>query len=66
LLFEDYWGETTLYDEKQFRRTFRMPRGLSDQILEQITVHDQYFIQKRDACKVLLLYLASSVFPTNN
>jgi hypothetical protein len=52
LLFEDYWGANPVYDEKHFRRTFRMPRELFDQILERVTAHDQYFVQKRDACQV--------------
>ena len=54
LLFDDYWGESPLYDEKQFRRTYRMPRKLFDDILERVTLYDNYFVQKRDACKVLL------------
>ena len=50
--FEDYSGNSPVYDAKHFRRTFRMPRDLFDEILERVTAHDRYFVQKRDACKV--------------
>ena len=64
LLYGDYWGINPVYNEKDFRRTFRMPRGLFDDIHNDVLNHDDYFRQKFDACKVkkLELVLLDSVY----
>jgi hypothetical protein len=53
LLFEDYWGPNPVYSNEAFRRRFRMPIGLFNEIVERIQQTDSYFVQKRDVCKLL-------------
>lgn len=47
-LFNDYFAEDAVYASK-FRRRFRMNRPLFNRILEGVTAHDDYFVQKRNA-----------------
>src|SRR4051812_17148244 len=49
LLFEDYWGHNPVYDESDFRRRFRMLKGLFDEILVLVVGYDKYFVQETDA-----------------
>ena len=56
LLQNDFWGPNPVYDESHFRRTFRMPKALFNDIHDQVVIHDDYFKQKLDACKVCFLF----------
>ncbi|KAI2499055.1 Plant transposon protein [Fragilaria crotonensis] len=49
LLFKDYWGESPVYSSDYFRRFFKLPIGLFDEIVEKVVIHDDYFRQKIDA-----------------
>ena len=42
-----------MYNAMYFKRFFKMPIGLFDSIVEDITEHDDYFRQKEDACRRL-------------
>jgi hypothetical protein len=53
LLYDDYWGANPTYDADDFRRRFRMPIGLFNEIVEKIQLCDSYFVRKRDACRLL-------------
>ena len=53
LLHDDYCGPNPVYSADDFRRRFRIPIGLFDEIVEKIQHVDPYFVQKRDACKKL-------------
>jgi hypothetical protein len=50
LLFNDFWGATPVYNAMYFRRFFKFPIGLFNNIVERIVLHDSYFIQRTDAC----------------
>jgi hypothetical protein len=52
LLFDDYWGNNPVYSDMDFRRRFRMPKGLFEEIFHKVVKHDSYFEQKPDALKV--------------
>ena len=50
LLHDDFWGAAPVYDEMHFKRFFRLPKGLFDQIVVDLLVeYDDYFWQKSDA-----------------
>ena len=49
LLHDDFWGDAPVYDEMHFKRFFRLPKGLFDQIVVDLVEHDDYFRQKSDA-----------------
>ena len=57
LLFENYWGSDPAYDEADFRRRFRMPKGLFEEIFDKVINHDRYFVQKMDAINVRNIYI---------
>lgn len=48
-LDRDYFDENSVYDERDFRRRFRMRKNLFVRIEKAIEVKDNYFVQKRDA-----------------
>jgi len=52
-LVKDYFSENPIYNDELFRRRFRMRRSLFLRIVEAVEVHDEFFIQKRDAAMVL-------------
>lgn len=52
-LWNDYFAAKPVYPDHLFRRRFRMSRNLFLRIQSTIEAHDNYFIQKRDACGVL-------------
>lgn len=52
-LYDDYFGENPVYNEKIFRRRFRMRHELFFRICEGVIDFDEYFIQKRDAAGIL-------------
>ena len=49
LLYQDFWGPQPIYDATYFKRFFKVPIGLFDDIVEKVVVYDDYFRQKRDA-----------------
>ena len=51
LLHNDYWGYNPAYDPEDFRKRFRIPIEMFDEIVTKIQTQDDYFIQKRDACQ---------------
>jgi hypothetical protein len=50
LWFNDFWGASPVYNAMYFRRFFKFPIGLFNNIVERIVLHDSYFIQRTDAC----------------
>lgn len=48
-LLNDYFVDRPVYSKKQFRRRFRMQRSLFLRIVEDVELHDDYFVQKRNA-----------------
>jgi Plant transposon protein len=49
LLYKDFWGPSPVYNATYFKRFFKLPIGLFNQIVERIVVHDLYFLQKKCA-----------------
>ncbi|XP_004301522.1 PREDICTED: uncharacterized protein LOC101292908 [Fragaria vesca subsp. vesca] len=52
-LFKDYFSENPIHGEDIFRRRFRMHRALFLRIVDGVTDHDSYFVQKRDGASRL-------------
>ncbi|KAH9456062.1 hypothetical protein Pst134EB_033427 [Puccinia striiformis f. sp. tritici] len=48
-LFKDYFAESPVYTDYLFRRRFRMHRPLFLRIVNDVTSHDRYFVQKKNA-----------------
>lgn len=48
-LLEQYFGPFAVYDERDFRRRFRMQRSLFIKLCEKVALHDPYFDQRQDA-----------------
>ena len=48
-MYKDFWGVSPVYDEIYFKRFFKLPRALFDDIVEKLVGHDDYFRQKFDA-----------------
>ena len=55
-LFLDYFAENPVYNERLFRRRFRMRKKLFLSILHDLEAHDDYFVQKRDCTGKLGAY----------
>jgi hypothetical protein len=49
LLHDDFWGPSPLYHSMYFKKLFKLPIGLFDEIVDRIVLQDAYFIQKADA-----------------
>jgi len=49
LLHDDFWGDAPLYNEVHYKKFFRLPKALFDEIVERLVDHDNYFQQKSDA-----------------
>jgi len=49
LLYNDFWGPTPVYDDSYFKKFFKLPKGLFDNIVEELSNRDPYFLQKQDA-----------------
>ena len=49
LLFNDFWGDSPVYNATFFKRFFKVPIGLFNDIVTNVTAYDPYFKQKRDA-----------------
>ena len=48
-IFQDYFAQNAVYDDKLFRRRFRMRRELFIRIMKSIELHDPWFEQKTNA-----------------
>ncbi|KAI7950916.1 hypothetical protein MJO29_009590 [Puccinia striiformis f. sp. tritici] len=48
-LFRDYFAESPVYTDYLFRRRFRMHQDLFLRIVNDVTTHDRYFVQKKNA-----------------
>ncbi|XP_028055483.1 uncharacterized protein LOC114259653 [Camellia sinensis] len=55
-LVADYFAVNPVYSSNTFWRRFRMRRDLYLQILHAIEAHDTYFVQKKDATHILILF----------
>jgi hypothetical protein len=53
LLFDDFWGPSPIYNANYFKKFFKMPIGLFDDIVAKVTANDDYFRQKTDAVGTL-------------
>ena len=63
LLYNDFWGPSPVYNAMYFKKLFKLPIGLVDEIVERIVLQDTYFIQETDAAgKLGFLYTAEGVF----
>ncbi|CAM6127991.1 unnamed protein product [Calypogeia fissa] len=51
LIWDDYFATTCTYNQRDFRRRFRMTKRLFNRILADVELHDPYFQQKCDATK---------------
>jgi hypothetical protein len=49
LLYKDFWGESPVYNKHYFKRFFKLPIELFDDIVEALVINDDYFRQKCDA-----------------
>ncbi|GAA0183814.1 hypothetical protein LIER_31163 [Lithospermum erythrorhizon] len=57
-LIRDYFGESPVYNQRIFRRRFRMQRELFNRIKDAVEAHEQYFVQRHNATEKLgLSYL---------
>jgi len=48
-IYWDYFADNPVYNEKHFRRRYRMSRALFLRIVAAVEAHDEYFRQKADA-----------------
>jgi len=48
-IYWDYFADKPVYNEKHFRRRYRMSRALFLRIVAAVEAHDEYFRQKADA-----------------
>ena len=49
VLYNDFWGPTPVYKHFYFKKFIKIPIGLFNDIAEQISDFDSYFVQKQDA-----------------
>ena len=49
LLFHDFWGPSPIYNATYFKKFFKIPIGLFDDIVTKVIANDDYFRQKTDA-----------------
>jgi hypothetical protein len=49
LLFGDFWGSAPIYNPTYFKKFFKIPIRLFDDIVPKVTANDDYFQQKKDA-----------------
>ncbi|TVU18572.1 hypothetical protein EJB05_34679, partial [Eragrostis curvula] len=52
-IYRDYFADQCVYNDKHFRRRFRMSRSLFLRIVSKVEAHDDYFRQKTNAAGVL-------------
>jgi hypothetical protein len=48
-LFKDYFAESPVYTVYLFQRRFHMHKHLFLRIVDNVSAHDQYFVQKKNA-----------------
>ncbi|KAF0736975.1 hypothetical protein Ae201684P_000701 [Aphanomyces euteiches] len=53
LLFNDYWGPSPVYNAHYFKKHFKLPIELFDEIHELVKSNDEYFQQKPDAAGLM-------------
>ena len=51
-ILQDYFAENPVYNEKLFRRRFRMRKSLYNKIIQDVAAADDYFQQKKNALGV--------------
>ncbi|KAH9133333.1 hypothetical protein AeRB84_020468 [Aphanomyces euteiches] len=61
LLYDDYWGPSPIYDHTYFKKHFKLPIELFDEIHERAKAHDAYFEQKPDAVGKLVILSLSKI-----
>ena len=49
LLFDDLWGPSPIYNAAYFKKFFKMPIRLFDDVVAKVTANDDYFRKKTDA-----------------
>ena len=49
-IFADYFSDNPVFNEKLFRRRYRMPSAFLKGVISQLEAHDKYFTQRKDAC----------------
>lgn len=49
-IWRDYFAQSPVHDDRMFRRRYRMRRSLFLRIMNSVTAHDDFFVQRRDAC----------------
>ena len=54
MLVSDYFAETPVATAKDFRRRFRMNRGLFNEIVQAVREYDPWFKLKKDAVELLV------------
>ena len=47
LLFKDFWGDHPVYTPTHFRKFFKLPIDLFDEMVVKVVAHDAYFRQKQ-------------------
>ena len=52
-LMKDYFVDDPIYDARLFRQRFRMSKRLFLKLVENVQIHDTYFLQKVDATSIL-------------
>lgn len=52
-IMRDYFTETPVYDERFFRRRFRMRRSLFIRVMAAVVAFDDYFLQKPNAAGLM-------------
>ena len=54
-IMKDYFNENLVYGPVFFCRCYRMRRELLLVIMDRMIAHDDYFVQKLDACEFMVL-----------
>ena len=49
LLYDDFWGDSPVYNKPYLKRFCKLPFGLFDDIVHKVSIHDPHFEQKKDA-----------------
>ena len=52
MLFSDYFADDSTYDEKDFRRRYRMNKEVFFKLLHGVRGYDEYFVYKKDCTGV--------------
>ena len=49
ILYMDYWGQNPVYNEKYFKKHFKLPIQLFNKLLDELPQHNEFFTQRPDA-----------------